>query len=267
MCLKQIYGLCILMLLLHRTGSGKAFPTRPDHPEASFRQLFSREPLAQLNTAGSEYYLSEEEKLIVALCNLARHDGALFIREILIPSGTDTSLPAVRNLILRLKQTKNIQPLMPAYSLHKTARQHAMDMGFRGDSGHISSDGRTFHQRILPYFPNHAGFAENYHLGSGDASDIVLAMLSGSGDGSRYRENILSPDLHYIGVSISAHRKSCSNTVMDFAQKPRIPVGINGSKPKRKKSEAYFMDCPKGRDFDQRKKNAFSFLSFFSRNK
>lgn len=267
MRLLKSYGICILMLLLQRNGSGKAFPFGDHQPGSFISQLFSIEPLAHLNTAGSEFYLSDEEKLVVALCNLARHDGELFIQKVLIPSGTDTSLPEIRLLRMRLKHCKNIPPLMPAFSLHKTARLHATDMGFSGDSGHISSDGRTFDQRISAYFPDHAGFAENYHLGSGDPGEIVIALLSGANEKSVYRENILSANLHYIGVSISAHRKSCSNTVIDFAQKPRIPAAGDEARPKRKKSEAYFLDCPKGRDYDQKRKSAFSFLNIFSRSR
>jgi hypothetical protein len=239
-------------------------PGTPTFP-ASFSSLFSKEAFSGLNTAGSEFYLSEEEKMLVGLCNLARHDGSAFIREVLIPAGIDTSLPAMKTCILKLSHTRNLHPLMPAYSLHKTAFSHARDMGMKGDSGHVGSDGRNFLQRISEKFPSLGGFAENFHLGSGEATGIVIALLSGTGEKQIYADNILSPNLHYIGVSIQPHRLSCSNTVLDFARKPAQLPAASATDQKRKKTEAYFMDCPKGRNHDQAKKQRFSFFGLFSR--
>ena len=257
--------------LLLSLQSGSAFGGKPglstDPAKRQLSLLFSREALSHLNTAGSEFYLSSEEKLLVALCNLARFDGRLFIQEVLIPSAADTSRAEMKALLSRLRQTAGIPPLLPAYSLTKTALLHARDMGMQGDSGHISSDGRNFQQRISAYFPEHAGFAENYHLGSGDPVEIILGLMAGRQDSELYLNNLLSPDLHFIGISIQAHRKACSNTVMDFARKPKMPPGGKAQTGNRKKTEAYFMDCPKGRDYDQRRKNSFSLLNLFSRRK
>ena len=266
MRMRHFIGFCFLMLMFGTEGRIlAASPGTPFLP-ASFGLLFNREAFAPLNTAGSEFYLSEEEKLVVALCNLARHDGPAFIREVLIPSGIDTSLPSLQAGLKKLASTRNLHPLMPAYSLHKTAFRHARDMGLKGDSGHVGSDGKSFLQRISEHFSANTGFAENYHLGSGEATDIVIALLSGTEDRQIYAENILSPNLHFIGVSIQPHRLSCSNTVLDFAQKPGQIPGATTSR-KREKSEAYFMDCPKGRQHDQAKKNRFSLFGLFSRSR
>ena len=267
MQMRHFIGSLFLMLMFSfqgramRGSQGTGMP-----PPPSFRNLFNSEIYSPLNTAGSEFYLSEEEKLLVALCNLARYDGKAFIREVLIPSGIDTSLPVIKSNMKQLAQTRNLPPLMPAYSLHKTAFRHARDMGIRGDSGHIDSEGNNFLQRIAPYFPGQTGFAENYYLGSGDASEILLAFFSIQREGHDYAGNILLPSLQYIGVSIQPHRLSCSNTVLDFAAKPRQIPGISQTGKHRKKTEAYFMDCPKGRDYDQAKKNRFSLFGLFSRN-
>lgn len=259
----------LLMLMLVSSFQTIALPGNPGSTPVAplFRQLFTNETFSPLNTAGSEFYLNDEEKLLVALCNLARYDGNAFIREILIPAGIDTSLPAFRINLKKLRATKNLHPLMPAYSLHKTAYRHARDMGIKGDSGHVGSDGRNFLQRISEQFPSLNGFAENFYLGSGDAIDIITAFLSGKEEKGVYTDNILSPNLHYIGVSIQPHRLSCSNTVLDFARKPNQNPGVTVDSRKKNKSEAYFMDCPKGREHDMAVKNRFSFLSLFSRHK
>lgn len=261
--------LTFLFFLLFAGGQVQAGAAagRPPVNPGSISQLFSRDPFINLNTAGSEFYLSEDEKLLIALCNLARWDGEAFIREVLVPSGKDTSSTAVKNLTAKLRTCRRIAPLMPAYSLHKTALSHARDMGFKGDSGHTGSDGLSFQQRISRYFPNHAGFAENFHLGSGDPTEIVLAFLSAGGDKQVYSDNILSPGLHYIGVSIQPHRNSCSDAVIDFARKPESIPGSVSSGQKRKRTEAYFMDCPDGSQYKNRKKSHFSFRGLFSRRK
>lgn len=256
-----------LLLTLQASAFGKTPGGSTDPAHTHFGLLFSKEAYSHLNSAGSEFYLSKEEKLLVALCNLARFDGRLFIQEVIVPASADTSNAEMQVLLARLRRTSGLQPLLPAYSLHKTALLHARDMGMQGDSGHIGSDGRNFQQRISAYFPDRAGFAENYHLGSGDPAEIILGLMAGKPESVNYLNNILSPDLHFIGVSIQAHRKSCSNTVMDFARKPNMPAGGKSSGMTRKKSEAYFMDCPKGRDHDQRKKNSFSLINLFSRRK
>ena len=263
---QRLIGPLLLMLMFSFQMS--ALSGKPDTPSLppSFSSLFSKKAFSPLNTAGSEFYLNEEEKLLVALCNLARHDGPAFIREILIPAGTDTSQPVVKSAIRKLQATRNLHPLMPAYSLHKTALRHARDMGMKGDSGHVGSDGRNFLQRISEQFPSLGGFAENFHLGSGEATGIVIALLTSTGEKQVYADNILSPNLHYIGVSIQPHRLSCSNTVLDFARKPAQLPASSATDQKRKKTEAYFMDCPKGRPHDQAKKQRFSFFGLFSRS-
>ena len=257
-----------LFLMLMFSVQGRALSGNPGTGSfpSTLSSLFSRESFSPLNTAGSEFYLNDEEKLLVALCNLARHDGPAFIREVLIPAGIDTSLPAVKAGMEKLKVTRNLAPLMPAYSLHKTAFRHARDMGMKGDSGHVGSDGRNFLQRISEQFPSLGSFAENYYLGSGEATSIAIALLTGSGEKQVYADNILSANLHYIGVSIQPHRLSCSNTVLDFARKPAQLPGASAGTVKRKKTEAYFMDCPKGRQHDQAKKQRFSFFGLFSRS-
>ena len=267
MRMQRFTGSLLLLLIFSFAGMARPVKLNSGAFPSSFQSLFSKEPYSPLNTAGSEFYLSEEEKMLVALCNLARHDGTAFIREILLPAGIDTSQTDLKPMVARLRKTKNIQALMPAYSLHKTALLHARDMGMKGDSGHIGSDGKSFIERISQYFPNHAGFAENFHLGSGNAIDIVIAFLSGGNEKQVYGDNILSPNLHYIGVSIQPHRNSCSDAVLDFARKPHILPGINASSSQRKKSEAYFMDCPDGRQYKKAKKASFSFLNLFSRRK
>lgn len=225
-------------------------------------KIFTNPKYAGLNTAGKEFYLSDEEKWVVALCNLARYEGKVFAEEILLRSGTDTTTENFKTLAHQLRNQKSIFPLMPAFSLYKAAMAHAKDMGTTGSTGHVSSGGMNYTQRIQQFFPSPAGFAENYYAGSGDPIEVVLDLLLGKNGDEIYRTNILSPEIHYVGVSIQPHRKLCSNAVIDFAKKP---IMATASQPrKRQEKEVYWRDCPTGTKISTRKKSGgFSLLGLF----
>jgi hypothetical protein len=253
-----LLGFCLIFL-----GSVLTVTAKNTHLKASeIQSIFNQSKYAGLHTAAKEFYLSEDEKLVIALCNLVRYDAKAFISEIIIPSGIDTSKPECSNLLKVLQNHKGTFPLMPAFSLYKSSSFHAKDMGATGQSGHHSSDGKAFKERIQNYFPSNTGFAENYYQGSGDPVDIVLSFLLEKGEnGNEYRKNLLSENLHYIGISITPHRKNCTNAVLDFAQKPQMATA---SKSKHQQTEVYWRDCPKGTKISTRRKSGgFSFSSIF----
>ena len=230
------------------------------------KNLFTVQKYSALNTGAKEFYLSENEKHIIGLCNLVRYDPKAFVSEIIISSGYDTSNEEISGLIKELKSRKSVFPLMPAFSLFKSALGHAKDMGFNGLSGHNSSDGKTFDQRIQQFFPSNTGFEENYYEGSGDPIEIVMNfLLAKNENGMRYKNNIFDETIHYIGISIQPHRSKCSNAVIDFAKKPNIPVASTKRKPG---VEVYWKDCPTGTKISTRRKSGgFSLSSIFGGRK
>lgn len=227
---------------------------------SNFSTLFKDPRYSSLNTASREFYLSEEEKFVIALCNLARFDGKAFIREVLIPANYDTASPEMAVLLRELRTKKSLFPLMPAFSLYKSALLHAKDMGQSGQLGHESSNGRRFEERILQFFPNGNGFAENYYSGSGEPLDVVMKFLLGSRQKSD-RDNLLDENLQYVGISIQPHRTQCTNVVLDFARKPQMD---NIPKQKKHPGEVYWKDCPPGAKIStKRKVGSMSFLGLF----
>lgn len=255
--------ICVLLIFLFGGISGKPLKANGIRSKAEIKSIFSSTSrYATLHTAAKEFYLSEDEKLVIALCNLVRYDAKAFIREAVIPSGIDTNTKAFSELLSVLRAHKSVFPLMPAFSLYKSSLSHAKDMGFSGLEGHRSSDGKSFQERIQQHFPTNTGFEENYYKGSGEPLDIVLSMLLGQGEpGNRYCSNILSENLHYIGVAIQPHKKSCTNAVLDFAQKPKITTPRN---PKKDDMEVYWKDCPQGTKINSRRKSgSFSLSSIF----
>jgi uncharacterized protein YkwD len=217
------------------------------------------------NTAVNETYLSDKEKEVVMLCNIARMDGNYFISNYLVKALKDTNTDAYRNIAKALRNQKSEQPLKPAFSLYKSALVHARDMGISGKTGHQSSCGQTASDRIQQYFPSTITCSENYYVGSGEPMDIVLSFLEGRNDPNlEYQKNILSADLYFIGVAIQPHKYYCNNAVMDFAQKPEQPLGYKA--PTRKPVEIYWKDCPPAlTKKSKRSKSLFNFASWFKK--
>lgn len=256
-----IQSICLPALVILLTSS-LVFELNAGVSKEDLLKIFTNPKYAGLNTAGKEFYLSEEEKWVVALCNLARYEGKVFADEILLRSGSDTTTREFQSLVQLLRTQKSTFPLMPAFSLYKAALVHAKDMGTTGNTGHISSAGVSYVERIQQFFPSPTGFAENYYAGSGDPIEVVLQLLLGKGGQETYRNNILSPEIHYIGVSIQPHRKLCSNAVLDFARKP--VMAASSLPKKRTEKEVYWRDCPTGTKISSRKKSGgFSLIGLF----
>ncbi len=234
--------LWLLAALTFWTGLAQGQPARP---QSKTETRPERDKLYEMaNTAGSEAYLSENEKTVILLCNLARLNGPYFIRHYL-GFYKDTTTVRYRELRQMLARQIPIQPLRPAYGLYRSATLQAQDMGASGLTGTTASTGLPFYERIHRQLPGAGGYASSFYLGTADPLDVVLGMLVAEHDSLLpYRKNLLSAKVDYVGVSIRPHKLQCANTVIDFARRPEEPKGTK-AKP-RKKTELYWMDCPKG---------------------
>jgi len=166
------------------------------------------------NTAKDAAYMSEEEKNIVWLCNLARFDGKLFTKTFLkeyLERNEIKYTPYVKSLFYNLKRTKKLDLLKPDKHIFDLAKEHAVWSGKKGKTGHKKFQDRA--KRSL-----HSKFAENAQYGDILAVDIVMDLLIDEGiEAVGHRKNIISPQYRYIGVSIQPHKTFNNNCVMDFA--------------------------------------------------
>lgn len=179
----------------------------------------------ELNTAADLDYLNEEEKKVVLFMNLARYNGPLFaetflesyIREMQVENNS-----FVKSLRRDLKKLDRLAPLLPEADLSAVAREHAIESGREGRTGH-----QGFKQRFESLLGNpytHVG--ENCSYGYERAIDIVLSLLIDEGvKDLGHRGNILSTDFNSIGVAIRPHTRYRTNCVMDFGARDRS--GIN----------------------------------------
>ena len=185
-------------------------------------QQWTSEQLARANTARNASYLSEQEKQVIFLCNLARMDGALFAATYLAQhTPNDPSNWYIASLYRDLQSIKGRQPLYPDRRLYATAAYHAADMGRSGRTGHTSSDGTDFADRVYGSLGEKTYIAENcsYGYNNDQAINIVVQLLVDANVPSLgHRKNILNPDLSAIGVAIAPHATYEYMCVMDFAK-------------------------------------------------
>ncbi len=166
------------------------------------------------NTAKNVSYLTNEEKNIIWLCNLARFDGKLFSKTFLkeyIEKNQVRYSGYVKSLYSDLKRTKKLTLYKPDKKIYELAKEHALWCGKRGKTGH-----KKFQDRAKR--SHHPKFAENAQYGYFMALDIVMDLLIDEGvETVGHRKNILSKEYRLIGVSIEPHKVYKYNCVMDFA--------------------------------------------------
>ena len=178
---------------------------------------WSDDEIKQANTAAGTS-LSEEEQLVILYCNLARLNGAKFLETYADDylSGTSKYEASLRK---ELKTISNLPMLQPEANLCKSAKYHAEDMGKNGRTGHSSTNGQGFADRLYSYYDGGA-IAENCSYGHKHALDIVMQLLIDQGvESLGHRRNILNRSYTAIGVCITTHTQYKYNCVQDFGDK------------------------------------------------
>jgi len=176
--------------------------------------------LESCNTGRTADYLSEQEKQVLMFTNLARTQPKDFLQYYLPEAAKALNKEKEKEyagLVKELKIRKPVSLLQPDLRLVNIAKEHATDMGKTGKTGHDSSKGKTFEQRMKQYPELQIG--ENCDYGYSEAVLIVAHLLIDSKVPSLgHRKNILNPDYKLFGVSIQPHKKFGYNCVMDFSE-------------------------------------------------
>lgn len=187
-------------------------------------QLFKTWPdsvLSRANSAEHADYLNAEEKSIVYYTNLVRTNPPLFAHTFLmayLESNNMKKDAEIKGLIKDLESRNKLEILIPDQRLYETASMHAQDMGYSGRTGHISSNGETFKDRMKSMSNEYSGVNENCHYGSMNGEEIFFDLLIDRNvPNCGHRRNILDPEMKYIGVSIQKHTRFAYNCVEDFA--------------------------------------------------
>lgn len=209
-----LFSICIILLLTSQQGLASGLS-------------WKNAELEKANTAKDVDYLTIKEKQVIQLINLARLDGSKFA-QVYLPEylqlyeelyGTPQEKNAYYSSLVRdLNKVKRLPLLYPNKELFLAAEFHAVDMGANIKTGHKSSDGTSFGQRIDRYVKtSYSAIAENCSYGSESALEIVVILLIDDGISSLgHRKNLLNQKYNNIGVAVRPHRSYGMNCVMDF---------------------------------------------------
>jgi hypothetical protein len=189
--------------------------------------LFTSEEWEKANTAVKADYLSADEKEVFRYLNLARIDGARFYESFIntyIENNNAVYTPYISksnkylsSLKKDLAKIHNLPLIMPDERIFKASEFHANDMGTAGKTGHSSSDGTGFPDRMIKFLGTKYYLSENCCYGPDKGIDIVCRLLLDNGVPSLgHRKNILNPDQKSAGVSIRPHKEYEFNCVIDF---------------------------------------------------
>ena len=166
------------------------------------------------NTAADASFLSEPEKQIIYVLNLARANPPLFTKTVIekYPSFMGRSDLTSSDYYITLRATmRNRKPLpllQPDLRLYESAHCHAVSSGERGYVGH---NRKTSECKDVKYF-----FGECCQYGYDDPLKVVMALLIDEGVPSLGHRDILLSPYNKIGVSLQPHRSYRWNAVLDL---------------------------------------------------
>ena len=135
---------------------------------------------------------------------------------------TEEGSDVIEEAILYLKSLKPVQELKYREEISKACRDHISDIGPKGLTDHIGSDGSNITDRIEKYCEWDGIVGENLDFGFRQGSNIVMNMIMDDGVKERcQRRNIFSKEYNYIGVGAGPHKKFGICIVVGYAKNIR----------------------------------------------
>jgi uncharacterized protein YkwD len=181
---------------------------------------WDKKDLEKANTGKDAAYLTDEERRVITLINLARINPPLFAQTVLenyLDSVNYKGSAYVNSLKKDLLSSKALPPLQVSKDLFDAAESHANNMGNTGKVGH-----ENFEKRYEGIAKKYFLRGENCHYGSDKAMKIVMALLIDEGKGDApHRKNILHKEFTVIGTAIRSHKAKTWNCVQAFAGKEK----------------------------------------------
>ena len=189
-------------------------PARAQSPLSDFSKEWNDPKYKICNTAANASYMTEKEKEVIYILNLARMDPKLF-RETVVtkyPEAADEpgmeSSPYFLSLLSDMDKMQPIALLGPDSLCFVSAFCHASVSGKTGYVGHT----RTKACNAVKYYSG-----ECCDYGNSTALDIVLSlMIDERVESLGHRKACFNTYYKVIGVSIQPHKIYNYNTVLDF---------------------------------------------------
>jgi uncharacterized protein YkwD len=182
--------------------------------DSSFAQAVELEIVAELNLArtqpGAYADILREYRTLIRGSYLERPGE---IRIVL-----NEGARAVDEAISFLSRQKPLEPLALSKGLTLAARDHAIDQGKTGQTGHDGSDRSTMGDRIGRYGSWLRIAGENISYGGKTARDVIIQLIVDDGVPSRgHRSNIFNEKFTVVGTALGTHPKYRTLCVQDFA--------------------------------------------------
>ena len=210
---RYIAALCVVLGL---SACGGASPIRDSHSDVQYAALERRvfEETNALRSAPADF-------ATILKGQRQRFSGKIYYREN-NPVGIITmeGVKAIDEATAVLDTQQPVPSLLWSDELAALAREHVVDTGQKGMTGHDSSSGKNFSQRVAS-LNNHPALslgAENISYGFDSGRGVVLQLVVDDGVPSRgHRSNILMDKLRYSGVGCGYHRKYTVMCVVIYA--------------------------------------------------
>lgn len=175
------------------------------------------------NKTSNFSYLSEFEKSVIDETNflrtkpkeyaeLLKQRRAFYFDKIYrepnrTPITVEEGISALEEAIQFLEKANPVGDLTPSEELTLSAKDHVVDTGPKGITGHYGSDNSSPSTRIQKRKKNFKLVGENIYYGTVDPRDVVISLLVDDGISNRgHRTNLFHKDFKYIGVSCGFHR-------------------------------------------------------------
>jgi hypothetical protein len=101
--------------------------------------------------------------------------------------------------------------------LSRAAQDHADDIGPKGVTGHVGSDGSSVDDRISRYVDWDVTIMENIDFGSSSAVEVIISLIVDDGVPSRgHRSNIFNSKAKFVGVGSGDHTEYGTCTVINY---------------------------------------------------
>ena len=141
---------------------------------------------------------------------------------------THEGVDAIEDAIQFLKSMNPVEELIYSEEISKACRDHIMDIGPKGLTDHIGSDGSNITDRIEKYCEWDGVVAENLDFGFKEPDNVVMNMIMDYGVKEKcQRKNIFNKEFNYIGVGVGKHKVYGICVVIGYASNIRNI----GSKP------------------------------------
>lgn len=181
-------------------------------------------------------YLTQEEKQVVIEINKARTNPVQYALEVLVPYmhsidnsnvytnsqgyliRTQEGQGAVDEAINAMHLQKPMPMLHPQQYLALAASDLCNDLGPKGMTGHIGTDGSSMKQRIARHNPDaqNAGCSEISSYGEMTPVETVRSLIVDDGVQSRANRKMLFENLSSTGIAIGTHAKYYKMYVLVF---------------------------------------------------